>query len=106
MAKASRFSFVFKRNRHIHNQYTLLVMADPSVQPTDTLFLGNLHFSVDREILYEIGIQAGPVTKVVVPMDPATNRSKGFGFIVSDDGARLPRPRRPHRRPSPAFAAL
>lgn len=67
-------------------------MADPAIQPTDTLFLGNLPASVDRDVLYEIGIQAGPVTRVVVPKDPATSKSKGFGFIVSGCAARPPRP--------------
>ena len=50
-------------------------------QPTTKLFLGNLSSNVTREILYEIGIQAGPVTSCVIPLE-ADKRPKSFGFIV------------------------
>jgi RNA recognition motif-containing protein len=52
-------------------------------QPTTTIFFGNLDQSkVDREMLFEIAIQAGPVTSVHIPIDQASGKSKGFGFVV------------------------
>ena len=50
-------------------------------QPTSTVFFGNLDGRVDRQTLYEIGIQAGPVMEVRVPEDPGSGRSKGFAFV-------------------------
>ena len=51
-------------------------------QPTTTLFLGNLDPRLDREILFEVGIQAGPLTSVTIPIDQTSGKSKGFGFLV------------------------
>jgi hypothetical protein len=46
------------------------------------LFFGNLDSRVDRRLLYEIGVQAGPVASVNVPTDPIFGKNKGYGFIV------------------------
>lgn len=46
------------------------------------LFMGNLDSRVDRRLLYEIGVQAGRVAAVNVPIDPIFNKNKGYGFIV------------------------
>lgn len=46
------------------------------------LFFGNLDSRVDRRLLYEIGVQAGPVASVNVPTDPIYGKNKGYGFIV------------------------
>jgi splicing factor 3B subunit 4 len=51
-------------------------------QPTTTLFFGNLDPRVDRDILFEIGLQAGPITSVTIPLDQTSGKSKGFGFLV------------------------
>jgi len=51
-------------------------------QPTTTLFFGNLDTRVDRGMLYEIGVQAGPVVEVKIPADPTSGRTRGFGFVV------------------------
>ena len=57
-------------------------MSEPQ-QPTTTLFLGNLADRVSREVLYEIGIQAGPVASVNLPTDQTSHKHRGFGFLVS-----------------------
>jgi hypothetical protein len=51
-------------------------------QPTTTLFLGNLDQNVTREMLMEIGIQAGPLASITIPIDQVSGKSKCFGFIV------------------------
>jgi RNA recognition motif-containing protein len=51
-------------------------------KPTTTLFFGNLDQNVSREMLFEIGIQAGPITSVTIPIDQSSAKSKGFGFLV------------------------
>ena len=58
-------------------------MSRDAGTPTTCVFFGNLSPDVDRELLYDIGIQAGPIIDVTVPMDSENgNRSKGFGFVV------------------------
>lgn len=52
------------------------------MQATTTLFIGNLDGRVTRRNLYEIGIQAGPVAAVTMPIGE-NERNKGYGFIVS-----------------------
>jgi splicing factor 3B subunit 4 len=49
------------------------------------LFFGNLDSRVDRRLLYEIGVQAGPVASVNVPTDPVFGKNKGYGFIVRSE---------------------
>ncbi|OCT91180.1 RNA binding motif protein 11 S homeolog isoform X1 [Xenopus laevis] len=45
-----------------------------------TLFVGNLDCNVNEEILYELFLQAGPLTKATIAKDKEGN-SKAFGFI-------------------------
>jgi len=54
------------------------------------LFVGNLPFSTEENILQDLFAQAGPVESVRVMRDQATGRSRGFGFVemASEDGAR------------------
>jgi hypothetical protein len=70
--------------------------------PTTTLFFGNLHDKVDRKILYEIAVQAGPVVDVIVVADPG-GKCRGFGFVVRILFCR-PMQRHP-RRPCKYFVA-
>uniref|UniRef100_A0A8D0B5A7 Splicing regulator RBM11 n=1 Tax=Salvator merianae TaxID=96440 RepID=A0A8D0B5A7_SALMN len=58
------------------------VMTTPTrTDETDrTLFVGNLESRVREEILYELFLQAGPVTKVTVCKDK-DGKPKTFGFV-------------------------
>ncbi|XP_060090392.1 splicing regulator RBM11 isoform X2 [Heteronotia binoei] len=49
-------------------------------EPERTLFVGNLEGGVREEILYELFLQAGPVTKVTICKDK-DGRPKTFGFV-------------------------
>ncbi|XP_032076108.1 splicing regulator RBM11 [Thamnophis elegans] len=49
-------------------------------EPDRTLFVGNLENRVKEEILYELFLQAGPVSKVTICKDKDGN-PKSFGFV-------------------------
>ncbi|ANB11253.1 Hsh49p [Sugiyamaella lignohabitans] len=49
--------------------------------PALTVYVGNLHEEVDEELLYELGIQAGPVVNVHIPLDRVNGKNSGFGFL-------------------------
>ncbi|XP_028582766.2 splicing regulator RBM11 [Podarcis muralis] len=49
-------------------------------EPDRTLFVGNLESRVQEEILYELFLQAGPVTKVTICKDK-DGKPKTFGFV-------------------------
>uniref|UniRef100_A0A670HRA4 Splicing regulator RBM11 n=1 Tax=Podarcis muralis TaxID=64176 RepID=A0A670HRA4_PODMU len=49
-------------------------------EPDRTLFVGNLESRVQEEILYELFLQAGPVTKVTICKDK-DGKPKAFGFV-------------------------
>ncbi|XP_008113891.2 splicing regulator RBM11 [Anolis carolinensis] len=49
-------------------------------EPDRTLFVGNLESRVQEEILYELFLQAGPITKVTVCKDK-DGKPKAFGFV-------------------------
>ncbi len=53
------------------------------------IFVGNLSFNTTEGTLMDLFSQAGEVSEVVIVLDPATNRSRGFGFVTmsSDDDA-------------------
>nr|XP_060626496.1 splicing regulator RBM11 isoform X2 [Anolis sagrei ordinatus] len=49
-------------------------------EPDRTLFVGNLESRVHEEILYELFLQAGPITNVTVCKDK-DGKPKAFGFV-------------------------
>ena len=53
------------------------------------IFVGNLSYNTTEGTLMDLFSQAGEVSEVVIVLDPATNRSRGFGFVTmgSDDDA-------------------
>lgn len=53
------------------------------------LYVGNLPYSVDDEVLHQHFAQFGAVESAKVIMDRETGRSKGFGFVemADDSGA-------------------
>ena len=46
-----------------------------------TVYVGNLDTQVTEELLWELFLQAGPVTNVYVPKDRVTSTHQGFGFV-------------------------
>lgn len=56
--------------------------ADESANPASTnLFVGNLSWNVDDELLRSTFEEYGELTRVQVMYDRATNRAKGFGYV-------------------------
>ncbi|KAJ8100403.1 RNA-binding domain-containing protein, partial [Lipomyces tetrasporus] len=55
--------------------------GDKLSEPSDTLFLGNLSFSVDRDSLFEVFGAHGNVLNVRLPTNPETEQLKGFGYV-------------------------
>lgn len=46
-----------------------------------TLYVGNVDQKIDDEILWELMVQAGPISSVQLPKDKITNQHMGYGFI-------------------------
>ena len=46
-----------------------------------TLWVGNLDDQVEEELLWELMLQAGPVTNVHIPRDRITNEAQGYSFV-------------------------
>ena len=51
------------------------------------LYVGNLSYSVNSELLQEMFEQYGRVRTAQVLIDRETNRSRGFGFVEMEDDA-------------------
>ena len=49
------------------------------------IFIGGLSFSTDEDKLRKYFKQYGNVQEAVVMKDPATKRSRGFGFVTFHD---------------------
>ncbi len=54
------------------------------------IYVGNLHYKVDEEVLREIFEEYGEVASVKIVTDSVTRRSKGFSFVTmnNDDEAK------------------
>ena len=46
-----------------------------------TVYVGNLDAQVTEELVWELFLQAGPVTNVYVPKDRVTSTHQGYGFV-------------------------
>lgn len=55
--------------------------GDVPSEPSDTLFLGNLSFGVERDNLYELFGKYGEIISVRIPTHPETEQPKGFGYV-------------------------
>lgn len=54
------------------------------------IYVGNLHYKIEEEVLREIFEEYGEVSGVKIVTDNVTRRSKGFGFVTMDaEGAAL-----------------
>lgn len=49
------------------------------------IYVGNLHYKVDEEVLREIFEEYGEVASAKIVTDNVTHRSKGFGFVTMND---------------------
>ena len=45
------------------------------------MYVGNLDAQVTEELVWELFLQAGPVTNVYVPKDRVTSTHQGYGFV-------------------------
>uniref|UniRef100_K3W6Z2 RRM domain-containing protein n=1 Tax=Globisporangium ultimum (strain ATCC 200006 / CBS 805.95 / DAOM BR144) TaxID=431595 RepID=K3W6Z2_GLOUD len=52
-----------------------------------TLYVGGLEKQVTEQVLHAAFVPFGPIKSVQVPMDYATQSSKGFGFVEYEDTA-------------------
>lgn len=55
--------------------------GDVPSEPSDTLFLGNLSFNVNRDQLYDLFGKYGEIVSVRIPTHPETEQPKGFGYV-------------------------
>jgi RNA recognition motif-containing protein len=49
------------------------------------IYVGNLNYKVNEDVLREIFEEYGEVTAVKIVMDNVTHKSKGFGFVTMAD---------------------
>ena len=49
------------------------------------IYVGNLHYKVDEEVLKEIFEEYGEVASVKIVTDSVTRRSKGFAFVTMNN---------------------
>ena len=49
------------------------------------IYVGNLHYKVDEDVLREIFEEYGEVSAVKIVTDNVTRKSKGFGFVTMND---------------------
>lgn len=71
-------------------QTTIVNLAGKGSNPKTTLYVGGLDDSVTDSILHAAFLPFGDVTDVSVPMDHATGKHRGFGFVQyesSEDAA-------------------
>ncbi len=51
------------------------------------LYVGNIAYEVNRDMLQDAFAQFGTITDVTIIMDRETGRSKGFGFVEMSSDA-------------------
>ncbi|KAG8590813.1 hypothetical protein GDO81_006916 [Engystomops pustulosus] len=66
--------------RHAGELSLCLIMIKRQEEADRTIYVGNLDCNVREEILYELFLQAGPLTKVTIAKDKEGNL-KSFGFV-------------------------
>ncbi|PLZ97656.1 RNA-binding protein [Fischerella thermalis CCMEE 5268] len=52
-----------------------------------SIYVGNLSYSVSQEELSDVFSEYGTVTRVQLPTDRETGRSRGFGFVEMESEA-------------------
>jgi peptidyl-prolyl isomerase E (cyclophilin E) len=69
-------------------QTTLVDVGGAGLNPKTTLYVGGLDENVTQAILHAAFVPFGDVTDVSIPLDHATGKHRGFGFVqyeLADD---------------------
>lgn len=62
-------------------QTTLVELSGRGTNPKTTLYVGGLEDSVTEQMLHAAFLPFGDIKDVSVPMDHATGKHRGFGFV-------------------------
>ena len=62
-------------------QSTTVAVGGKGANPKTTLYVGGLEESVNEAILHSAFIPFGDIKDVNIPMDHATGKHRGFGFV-------------------------
>lgn len=71
-------------------QTTLVQLTGKGANPKTTLYVGGLEETANEATLHAAFLPFGDITDVSVPMDHATGKHRGFGFVQyesADDAA-------------------
>lgn len=66
-------------------QTTLVSLSGKGSNPKNTLYIGGLEENVTEAILRAAFIPFGDLTDVSIPLDHATGKHRGFGFVQYED---------------------
>jgi peptidyl-prolyl isomerase E (cyclophilin E) len=66
-------------------QSTTVAVAGKGSNPKTTLYVGGLEESVNEATLHSAFIPFGDIKDVSIPMDHATGKHRGFGFVEFED---------------------
>eukprot|EP00877_Chromochloris_zofingiensis_P002112 jgi/Chrzof1/11901/Cz06g14010.t1 len=64
---------------------TLVEVAGKGSNPKTTLYVGGLEETVNESILHAAFIPFGDIKDVNIPLDHATGKHRGFGFVEYED---------------------
>jgi len=64
---------------------TTTLVAAPNKNPKTTLYVGGLEESVNESTLHAAFIPFGDVKDVNIPIDHATGKHRGFGFVEFEE---------------------
>jgi RNA recognition motif-containing protein len=62
-------------------QTTLVALAGKGSNPKTTLYVGGLEENVNDTILHSAFLPFGDIKDVSIPLDHATGKHRGFGFV-------------------------
>ena len=66
-------------------QTTSVAVAGKGSNPKTTLYVGGLEESVNEAILHSAFIPFGEIKDVSIPLDHASGKHRGFGFVEFED---------------------
>lgn len=66
-------------------QTTLVSLSGKGTNPKTTLYVGGLEESVTESILHAAFIPFGDIKDISVPLDHASGKHRGFGFVDFED---------------------
>ncbi|KAK6341131.1 hypothetical protein TWF696_008219 [Orbilia brochopaga] len=74
--------FTTARQNNNNAQDRARKFGDSESTPSDTLFIGNLSFNADEEVLGQAMSKHGEVISVRIPTDKDTGNKKGFAYVT------------------------